>query len=442
MVCAEWDEEDWSTLITAIKLNSCILMLGPDASFEKVDGQFQPLTEILSKKLAEEKNVKEAVEAWGIDPSDLGQVSLSYILLRKLGRNKLLDRFISFYEGRRELTSEFYRNLAVLPFYFAMICTPDNMFSEALKRESREHIIQWYNFNGGKKDLIEMGTRDKPLLFYLYGHLREPQSLVVTEDDLLNFLTKIASKDPPLPRNIMSELQGRDKTFLFLGFGFKHWYLRILLHVLQVRSKESRSFALEQFAPQQMEDFKNTIFFFGESDYRIQICNADLNGFAMELRKRYGESAEILAQGIAKIPQLDAPTVFVCHASQNKDDAARLYQNLAANGFKPWLDKENIRGGQRWNEQIQETIEEIDYFLVLNSRALSEKEGSYVNREINHALERQKDFRRCSFIIPVLIDDTPLLDEFKSFQAIDLREPNGLEKLITHIKRDQQIRKR
>jgi hypothetical protein len=199
---------------------------------------------------------------------------------------------------------------------------------------------------------------------------------------------------------------------------------------------------LEQFAPQQTEDFKNTIFFFGESDYRIQICNADLNGFAKELRKRYGESKEISALGAAKIQQLGAPTVFVCHASENKDDAARLHQDLAANGFKPWLDKENIRGGQRWKDLIQKTIEEINYFVVLNSKALSEKEGSYVNTEINDALERQKEFRKCSFIIPVLIDDTPLLDEFRSFQWIDLREPNGLEKLFTHIRRDQQIRER
>jgi hypothetical protein len=442
MICAEWNEEDWSTLITAIELNTCILMLGPDASFEEVDGQFQPLTEIFSKKLAEGKEIKEAVEAWGIDRSNLAQVSLCYLFLPRLGRNSLLDKYRRFFKERRELTSEFYRNLAALPFYFAVISTPDFMFSQALRERDKNHIIASYNFNGREIDLVEMGNRDRPLLFYLYGNVNEPQSLVLTEDDLLNFLTKIVSKNPALPKNIVSELQEKNKTFLFLGFGFKHWYLRILLHVLQVRSKESRSFALEQFAPQQLEEFKNTIFFFGESDYRIQICNADLKGFARELKERYERSLITSPSEIPKAVPRDAPTLFICHASENKNIAAQLYQSMAKSGFRPWLDKENIRGGERWNAQIQKTIEEIDYFLVLNSKALAEKEEGYVNKEIHRALERQENFRRSAFIIPLLIDDAPLLEEFKDMQAIDLRDPSNIEKLSTHIKRDQQIRKR
>ncbi|HAO20607.1 MAG TPA: hypothetical protein DCQ37_09125, partial [Desulfobacteraceae bacterium] len=77
-----------------------------------------------------------------------------------------------------------------------------------------------------------------------------PESLVMTENDLLDFLVSVISKAPGLPASITSELNSTDKNFLFLGFGFKHWYLRILLHVLAGNShKKSRSFALE-FMPE------------------------------------------------------------------------------------------------------------------------------------------------------------------------------------------------
>jgi hypothetical protein len=142
-------------------------------------------------------------------------------------------------------------------------------------------------------------------------------------------------------------------------------------------------------------------------------------------------------------PQLrDAPTVFICHASEDKEYAAGLYRQMEAKGLKPWLDKENLRGGVLWDNQIQRAIREIDYFIVLNSKALLEKDVGYVNKEIAIAQERQPEFRERIFIIPVQIDNSPLLRMFEPFQAIDLRDPSQAEKLFNVIWRDHQIRKR
>lgn len=437
MIGGEWNDEDWDTLIDPIQTGKCILMLGPDAAGEEIGGRFTPLTEILANNLAANSQIKEMAESLKvpIDTSNLAQVSLYYEMMTK---RRVRPKVEEFYKARQNQTSQFHENLAALPFHLAITSTPDDMFCNALSKADKRPMKAHYDFSGDRNDLITggTGTANAPLVFYLYGTIENPNSLVLTENDFLDFLVKIASGNPPLPSNILSELRDREKSFLFLGFGFRHWYLRILLHILQVESKKYSSFALEQF---DVDRFRDTIYFFSESDYKIQICNAELIGFTKELRNRYAKMSPVT---LSK-PQLrDAPTVFICHASEDKEYAARLYGQMETKGFKPWLDKENLRGGVLWDNQIQRTIKEIDYFVVLNSKALSEKDIGYVNKEITFALERQPEFRERIFIIPVRIDDSPLLKMFEPFQVIDLRDPNQTDKLFNTISRDHQIRKR
>jgi len=52
MEMTTWTEEDWGALLYTIQRERCILMLGPDAATESVNGTLQPLTEILARELA------------------------------------------------------------------------------------------------------------------------------------------------------------------------------------------------------------------------------------------------------------------------------------------------------------------------------------------------------------------------------------------------------
>jgi hypothetical protein len=101
------------------------------------------------------------------------------------------------------------------------------------------------------------------------------------------------------------------------------------------------------------------------------------------------------------------------------------------------VDQQALRGGDRWDDLIESTIEKVDYFVVLNSKALAAKsrESSYVNKEIKRALEAD-DMRLVGrFIVPASIDDTPLLEPLAKFHAVDLRKPEGFSDLVRAIKR-------
>jgi MinD-like ATPase involved in chromosome partitioning or flagellar assembly len=431
-----WEDENWDTLIYTINQNNCILMLGPDTAVETVDGEQRLLTKILANHLAEkiEPGILER-----INPSDLAQVSQYYAMEK--GRHFLEAQVASFYKYNKTLCSHLHLNLASLPFYFTITTTPDSMFINALEENNKEPVMNWYNFNGENPGMVQMGTVEKPLLFYLYGGVPEPASLMLTETDLLDFLVALCSGKRPLPDNIRSELQDENKSFLFLGFGFRNWYLRILLHVLQGGyKKNSRSFAFEKFQPENTAELQRTVFFFEKSNYKIHIFQQDLDNFVEELRERFERSTPSY---VSKIHLKDAPRVFICHTPEDKDYAASLYKELENAGFIPWFDKENIRGGDEWNRLINRMIKrEIDYFIVLQSKALAKKREGYVIREINIALERTKEFRPgIRFIIPVKIEKCNLLEYLEHLNTFDLTDKADIKKLINTIQRDFEKRK-
>ena len=441
----QWVEDDWYALIHALKYKECILILGPDASVEDVGGQAHPLTELLANELSKRIEHQE-LTSWGIDPSDLVQVAQHYDLKKR--KRTLHANIDAFYSERWELTSQFHRDVAVLPLYLVITSTPDNMLYNALKEQGKEPILERYNFQGENPKCLEtLGTVDTPLLFYLYGVINEPDSLVLSEDDFLNFFEAVTLKNP-LPINILSELQSRSKSLLFLGFDFRQWYLRILLHVLLGRvSEKERSFALEQFTPSDAEELQRMIFFYEESKYNIHICNKELRNFVKELSERYEEQSKgAEKRSLSSTPRVqlqDVPTIFICHASEDAVYAAKLYEQLEEAGFRPWLDKQKLRGGDAWDQHIKNTIKEIDYFVVLQSQSLAQKHVSYVNKEINIALDRKLEFRRGTrFIIPVIIEECPLLEDLEDIQSINLVHKETIEELISTIKRDYQRRKR
>lgn len=423
------EKKNWQTLIQAIQEDDCILILGPDVATQELDGQRRILTEILAEELVDEI---EGGEGKKIDTSDLAQVTQYYC--KQKGRISLKATVSDFYQRRENLCSNFHRIIAALPFYFVVVTSYDNMLMNALKEKEKKPVVERYHFKGKNPGLVTMGSKETPLIFNLYGSVSEPASLVLTENDLLDFLVELMSNKRPMPRNVLSELQSEDKCLLFLGIGFRHWYQRILLHVLQTRKKGNPSFAMEQFTSLYNDQLRQTVFFFQRSDYNVHIFDQDFDDFAAELKEKFVQTSSI---SISTAEYKKAPEIFICHANENKDFADFLHEKLTASGLNPWLDSEKLRGGDKWDLKIVETLEKVDYVLILQSYELAKKHRGYVIKEINCALTQQLQFRRgIRFIIPVIIDDSTLLDELKDLHAVDLRDKNNINKLLDTITRD------
>ncbi len=450
-------EDEWSQLISSIRERGCIPILGPEIPAEGPDGNLGPITDRLARELL--KDIRDF--SLPLDPPKLPHVSQVYA--HRFGEKTLVKEVIRFYERSQDHYGELHARLAAMDFELIISLSHDLSLVKALEDEGKRPVVKSYNFRGSQERVVgfkddeeheeegdpasqPVGSPEEPLVYYLHGDVDNPESLVLTDMDVIRFFSAVMSKSPGLPVDVLNQLRQTD-VLLLLGCGLTRWYLRLLAYVLQVTQPETRSFLLEQKPPPSAVDLDEIKSFL--EDQRARSYEVELNEFARELWARWQSVATTQPEPPIINSRAAAPSVFICHASEDKDHAQKIYNWLESEGFHPWLDKEKLRGGDQWSAIIKKMIkddEDIDYLVVIQSENLVKKVVGYVNVEIRLAIERQEMIRPDSgihFIIPVRIDDSkalPALNELQMTSLID--EEAGLKKLAKTIREDQERKKR
>ena len=427
---------EWDKLVYGIDRGECILFLGPQLPLDRGDGQRSIPAEGLAARLLEQLDGASSART-STELSDLARISQRF--LAQEAEVDLEMEINRWHQGLTEQRSTLHDHLAALPFRLILTNSLDPLMEMALRRGGKQPWVERYHYKGKNKQLLPEATEKTPLLFQLYGSVSEPTSIVITETQLLDFLAALISKDPPLPNDLNAALTN-GKLFLFLGFGLHQWYLRILLHVLKVLRRGSRSFALELGEGGFDASAADAVLFYRQN-FKVDLYKADIFVFVEELRRRCTPAvaaggATAVRSEPAETATRTGPKVFICHASDDKEKAHEIHEHLVGAGMDPWLDKEALRGGDRWDALIESTIDTVDYFVVLNSRHLHLKAqgASYVNKEIKVAL-RAEDLRLTNFVIPVKVDDAPLLPLFTKYHAVELRGSESFRDLVRAIKR-------
>ncbi len=133
--------------------------------------------------------------------------------------------------------------------------------------------------------------------------------------------------------------------------------------------------------------------------------------------------------------------IFLAHAREDKPRVRKLYADLKARGFDPWLDEVDLMPGQIWKTEIPNAIRYAEMFLACLSRQSIEKRG-YVQREFRQALSAFAERPPGSiYVIPVRLDDcdVPDLDipdlelNLRDIQWVDLWQEGGLARLVAAI---------
>ena len=437
----------WDKLLYGIEKGECILFLGPELPAKTPDGLEQVPTQSLARRLLGALD-DEGLTGTDPQPDDLPWIAQRYVAQED---QLSLEREIELWHQEwLEQPATVHDDLAALPFRLIVTTGLDPLMEIALRRADKTPAVGRYHYRGRNEELLPEATIDAPVLFHLYGRVDEAASVILTEMQLLDFLAHLIARDPPLP-NDLNEALTNGRLFLFLGFELRQWYLRILFHVLKVLRADSRGFAIEAFeesAGGEAGAADHAILFYRDNFKKMDIFHASPVDFVRELHRRYVDSgrptraaipASAADRSAAVSTPTGAPTVFICHASEDKEKASQVHEALKRARLEPWLDKDALRGGDCWDDLIEATIEKVDYFVVLNSKALALKsrEASYVNKEINRALKAD-EMRLVGlgrFIVPASIDDTPLLKPLSKYHAVDLRSPDGLSELVRAIKR-------
>lgn len=128
--------------------------------------------------------------------------------------------------------------------------------------------------------------------------------------------------------------------------------------------------------------------------------------------------------------------IFISYAREDREAALRLYRDLQEVNLRPWLDSENLLGGQEWKREIDRAIRSSSHFVALVSRSSVSKKG-FVQKEVREALEILEEVPPGQiFLIPVRIDESiPAHPRLADLHWIDLfpSYSEGLRRLVTSL---------
>lgn len=130
------------------------------------------------------------------------------------------------------------------------------------------------------------------------------------------------------------------------------------------------------------------------------------------------------------------PSVFISYSSDDVGFVKRLEAELRSHGVSLWLDRKQIKVGQRIPRRIKEGIFECDYFLIVISK--SSLQSNWVRDELDSAyFESIKD--RIDTVLPVVVNDVEIPKELQHIRFADFRTSfkQGLEDLLQVFELDE-----
>lgn len=216
-------DDDWRKLMNAIAATRCTPFLGAGASAGRIR---------LASVIAEEWAEKEHFPL----PGRADLIKVAQYLKVRFGPTDPHDRMAKECDKPRPAFArdELYPVLASLPFPAYITTNYDSLLKYALESEGKQpvqEICRWWNsflatdetptFVPGYKP-----DEKHPLVFHLHGHYSNLDSMVLTEDDYLEFLINLTENRNLLPPKVQGLLA--NGCMLFLGYSLSDWNFQVV----------------------------------------------------------------------------------------------------------------------------------------------------------------------------------------------------------------------
>lgn len=293
-----FDEDAWKRTVYLIRQGQCTPFIGAGASAEHV-----PVAGDLAAVLAGEYGFPFD------EDRDLARVT-QFAAVREGSRLYIKKRFADdmFASTPRpdfRAADEPHALLADLHLPVYVTTNYDDCMFEALAdrgRSPQRAICPWYTNDPAEVEEAKSLFREsagynpdssRPIVYHLHGHYGTPESLVLTEDDYIDFLVRVSSDPELLPPVIRKAL--RSRMLLFVGYRLADWTFRVIFKgLLSARPSHAGyrhvSVQLPPSAAGAGDDRPLRIQEYLERYFELQsisICWMTAREFSAELRRRW-----------------------------------------------------------------------------------------------------------------------------------------------------------
>ena len=239
-------------IVSSVKTAKCNLFLGsgvhapPPATVTGCSvsaNDLPPIGAGLSRQLA--KSFGYDLRFPGEDITNLPRVS--QFVESEAGRARLIDE-INAAVAKDKKPSPVLHALAELNFPVVITTNYDSLFEQALamrgKMPAPTLSVYEANENGPPRptvDTTDLPAADAPFVFKMHGDIRQRRSIVITEEDYIQFILRSRDEAPyhSIPKAVQ-EAVNRAPT-LFIGYSLRDYNLRVWLKMLH-RMVDAASF--------------------------------------------------------------------------------------------------------------------------------------------------------------------------------------------------------
>jgi hypothetical protein len=272
------NDGDWDTLLGRIKEGKCTPFLGAGISYGIL-----PLARDIAESWAKEHSYPME------DSYDLGSVAQYLSIIRNdsmFPKDKAKEFLERYYPNDFSAIEASHGFLATMPLPVYVTTNYDNFMFRALQskmKTPKRVICKWNKSIPGSNDFtLEkgfQGNEQSPILFHLHGVTEVKESMVLTENDYIDFLVEMSTgNNSMIPPRIQEAIT--NSSLLFIGYGMKDWNFRVVFRGLV--SKMAQSLRRMSIAVQLNTEDK------GKKDYLDQYFN-DMN-----IRVFWGTAAEFI----------------------------------------------------------------------------------------------------------------------------------------------------
>jgi hypothetical protein len=342
-----------------ISEGSCVLFLGPAAiTAKQADGSYRPLADLCANQLAKNLGLSKEEE------DSLYHVASALRIRAQRSDTMLISEVQDFYNKaeKEAKINPLLEQLSDLPFKIIVNTTPDDFFARFYAQAVRDYRFDFYNFRKPTSDpLYTFGDDAPPLIYNLFGFYKKSESLVLTYSDQLAYVNKITgAQHERLPDSLLAAF-AVPRFYLFMGFDFEDWSLRVLFDALFKNARNSiQPFAYPLKGEPETGPFAKVFF---QSEFRMEFPKVDLEAFTTNLLEHYknlgGQAASDSAAPVAN--------ALILH-NEAKDDEG--YQALL-NHLKPLkirtLSLRDAVGQGDVQAWIRKTLDSVQMVLLLVS---------------------------------------------------------------------------
>jgi SIR2-like domain len=414
-----------AAIAQSIRQGKVILFLGPGVY--KTRKEQEPAHQVFASQLAAELDQRSfPYEAQ--QRSDTGYMILSYLKAKNEKRSgklfalayQLSDvklKFAKFLEDN-EADDSIYNHLAALPFPVVINTNPDQLLYNKLLQNNRPAVFQFYDTSNtssgiseeeakavkGKTKLPDDLPQDTTIVYNIYGSAagENLQSLILTESGYLRFNKLINQKNTEIDPAVTRRLTP-DKFFLFLGFDFEQWQLKVLLSALGLpkagadSKKEMESFSIPH------KTSPGHVRYFYEEEMKFYFIDDNPEAFVAKLYQQYlkdnpATDGNTLAVSIPPPPDRPVQAVYICNTGSKADMAfmEEIDKHLEVlkkrNGYLNTWGEGAIYGGDDIEKEREKKMENAELFIVLvsadlivppkNGAGQKEKDGMQMIRDM------------------------------------------------------------